>query len=70
MSGQPERILSPLAEAEMEVLEEGRQWMRGRLERKLQEAADALGDFSPLERATSASPEEAPHRPSDERGRT
>ncbi len=68
MDGKPQRLLSPLAEAEMEVLEEGREWMRRRLERKLQEAADAEGGFSPLERKASSSPTQASHCSDGERG--
>ncbi len=54
MNGKTERFLSPLAEAEMEVLEEGREWMRRRFKEKLQKMADAEGHFSPLERNASA----------------
>ena len=70
MNGKSKRFLSPLAEAELEVLEEGREWMRRRLERKLQKAADAEGDFSPLEREASAPPAQASHRPDDKRRAT
>jgi hypothetical protein len=38
---------SPLYEMEMEVLEEGREWMRQRLEKKLQKKAEAEGRISP-----------------------
>jgi len=38
---------SPLYEMEMEVLEEGREWMRQRLEKKLQKKAAAEGRLSP-----------------------
>ena len=41
--------ISPLAEAEMETLEEGREWMRKRLERKLQRLVDRQGAVSPPE---------------------
>lgn len=68
MTGKPKRILSPLAEAEMEVLQEGREWMRRRLEKKLQKAADAEGDFSPLEREGSGSQAQASHCADDECG--
>ena len=69
MNGKSKRFLSPLAEAEMEVLEEGREWMRQRLEKKLQETADAEGDFSPLEREGSASQAQTSHRLDGERGK-
>lgn len=68
MNGKSKRFLSPLAEAEMEVLEEGREWMRRRLERKLQEVADAEGDFSPLKREATAPQAQASHCSDDECG--
>ena len=68
MNGKSKRFLSPLAEAEMEVLEEGREWMRRRLEKKLQEAADAEGDFPPLSRKASAPQTQASHCSDDECG--
>jgi hypothetical protein len=36
-----------LAEVEMETLEEGREWMRQRMERKLQRLADCQGAIPP-----------------------
>lgn len=53
MSGR-KRQVSPLAEAELEVLEEGREWMRQRLEKKLQRLADGQGAISPPGRPTPA----------------
>ena len=47
MSEKPRRAISPLAEVEMETLEEGREWTRRRLERKLQRLADSQGAISP-----------------------
>ena len=44
--------MSPLYEMEMEVLAEGREWMRRRYERKLREAADRQGRISPPERSS------------------
>jgi hypothetical protein len=41
------RMVSPLAEAELEVLEEGWEWMRRRLEKKLQRLAERQGAVSP-----------------------
>jgi hypothetical protein len=41
------RMVSPLAEAELEVLEEGQEWMRRRLEKKLQRLAERQGAVSP-----------------------
>jgi len=70
MNGERKPFLSPLAEAEMEVLEEGREWMRRRLEKKLQKMADAEGDFSPLQREGSAAAAQASHRGDHERGRS
>jgi len=69
MDGKSKRSLSPLAEAEMEVLEEGREWMRRRLEKKLQRLADAEGDFSPLEREACDSRAQTSDCPDDERGK-
>jgi hypothetical protein len=45
-----------LAEIEEEVLAEGREWMRQRLQQKLQERADRIGQsFSPRDRTAGAS---------------
>ena len=41
--------VSPLAEVELETLEEGREWTRRRLERKLQKMAERQGALSPPE---------------------
>ena len=41
---------NPLYELELEVLEEGREWMRRRLEQKLQKIAQSEGRLSPPER--------------------
>ena len=69
MNGKSKRSLSPLAEAEMEVLEEGREWMRRRLEKKLQEVSDAEGGFSPLEREPLGPHAQTSHCPDDKRGK-
>ena len=45
------RRVSPLAEVELETLEEGREWTRRRLERKLQKMAQSQGAISPTEPA-------------------
>lgn len=56
-----------LREIELEVLEEGRQWTRQRLEQKLQEEADRQGGvFPPRQRKGSAS---APARDDHEKRR-
>lgn len=47
MSEKPKRAISPLAEVEMDTLEEGREWTRRRLEKKLQRLADSQGAISP-----------------------
>lgn len=39
--------VSPLAEVEMEVLEAGREWMRLKMEKKLQKLANDQGKISP-----------------------
>ena len=54
MMNKPMRAVSPLAEVEMETLEEGREWTRRRLERKLQKMAECQGAISPPERAQAA----------------
>lgn len=43
--------VSPLAEAELEVLEEAREWARERLRKKLQKMADKQGGISPLKQS-------------------
>ena len=43
-----------LRDMEMEVLAEGREWMRQRLEQKLQAAADRHGGVFPPERSKGA----------------
>jgi len=47
MLERPRRAVSPLAEVELETLEEGREWTRRRLEEKLQRLADGQGAISP-----------------------
>ena len=44
---------SLLAQVECEVLEEGREWMRRRIERKLQKRVAEQGRISPLKRPAS-----------------
>ena len=41
-----------LFDLEAEVLAEGREWMRVRMEEKLQERANEVGEISPLKRET------------------
>ena len=69
MDGKSKRLISPLAEAEIEVLQEGREWMRRRLEKKLQRLADAEGGFSPLQRKACDSRAPAPDCADDKRGK-
>jgi len=45
-----------LREIELEVLEEGREWMRRRLEQRLQEEADRQGGVFPPERPKGSPP--------------
>jgi hypothetical protein len=47
MESKPKRVVSPLAEVELETLEEGQEWTRKRLEKKLQRRADRQGAISP-----------------------
>jgi hypothetical protein len=58
MSEKPKRAISPLAEVEMETLEEGREWTRRRLEKKLQRMADRQGAISPPQRPAVAEGDE------------
>ena len=51
MTERPKRAVSPLAEVEMETLEEGREWTRKRLEKKLQRLAESQGAISPPQRS-------------------
>ena len=67
MEQKPKRLFSLLAEVELETLEEGREWTRRRLERKLQKIADEEGDFSPLGREFSGSTNETPDSPENKR---
>jgi len=63
----PERRLArPLREIEQEVEAEGREWMRRRLQEKLQAEAERCGEVfppQPTEGDASAPPENAPARP-------
>jgi hypothetical protein len=70
----PERIMNSdhkavrsLREIEMEVLEEGREWTRRRLEQRLQEEANRHGGVFPPQRAKGAPPQ-APDDASAQRG--
>ncbi len=60
----PERSLRQI---EMEVLEEGREWTRRRLEQRLQEEANRHGGVFPPERKKGAPPQ-VPDDASAERG--
>lgn len=61
MDSKKSRKRSLLAEVECEVLEEGREWMRRRIERKLQKKVAEQGRISPLKRSAPL------ERSSDER---
>jgi len=54
MKTKPKRAISPLAEAEMEALEVGREWTRKYLQRRLQRLADRQGAISPPQRSAIA----------------
>ena len=70
MKEQPKRTVSLLAEWEMEVLEEGREWMRRRLQEKLRKLDEEQGAISPPERAeTDPMPAQDPAH-SNQRRRT
>ena len=59
MEKKRERAVSPLAEVELETLEEGREWTRKRLEKKLQRLADRQGAISPPQRPAVEGGQEA-----------
>ena len=59
MSEEPRRAVPSLAEVELETLEEGREWTRRRLERKLQRLADSQGAISPPQSPPIAQGEES-----------
>jgi len=58
-----------LREIEMEVLAEGREWTRQRLEQKLQEEATRQGGVFPPQRSEGPTLAEADHASADGRGR-
>ena len=54
-----------LREIEMEVLEEGREWTRRRLEQRLQQEADRQGGILPPQRSKGPSSAQREDGPSD-----
>lgn len=61
MTNQPKPNTIPsLYEVEMETLAEGREWMRRRLEQKLQKLAEQQGAISPPQRPETEKPQAAP----------
>jgi hypothetical protein len=60
---------SSLRDIELEVLEEGREWTRRRLEQRLQEEADRHGGVSPPERAQGPSSAKRADAPAHRRRR-
>jgi hypothetical protein len=52
-----------LRDIELEVLEEGREWMRRRLEQKLQEEVNRQGGVFPPQSTKSSSPTKAVAQP-------
>ena len=57
-----------LREIEMEVLEEGREWTRRRLEQKLQEEANRQGGVFPPQREKGSPPAKAIDEPAKRGG--
>jgi hypothetical protein len=61
-----QRRISPLAQVEIQALEEGREWARRKIERDLQKLADQQGEFSPLDQPSldpdSPAPDRADHQ--------
>ena len=47
MEDRSKQRVSPLAEVELRILEEGREWTRRRLQEELQKLADSQGAFPP-----------------------
>jgi hypothetical protein len=69
MQNEPEEELT-LAQIEEEVLAEGREWTRQRLEQKLQERADRISQsFSPPGAKTGAVPKKKAHAAQQRRRR-
>jgi hypothetical protein len=58
-----------LREIELEVLEEGREWTRRRLEQRLQQEADRQGGVFPPQRSKGPSPTKRGDESSDSRRR-
>jgi hypothetical protein len=56
----PERSVRTLAQIEAEVMAEGREWTRQRLEKELQRLADEQGEVFPPQRAAADSPARLP----------
>jgi hypothetical protein len=59
---------SPLMELERQVLAEGREWTRQRLQQRLQALAEKDGELSPPQRPAPAPPQ-APDADADDHGR-
>jgi len=59
---EPNKKFRSLSEMEEEVLAEGQEWMRQRLQQKLQEQASQIGaPFPPRQSSAGASPETKTH---------
>ena len=58
-----------LRDIELEVLEEGREWTRRRLEQRLQQEADRQGGVFPPQRSKGTSPTEGGDEPTHGRRR-
>jgi hypothetical protein len=59
-----------LRDIELEVLEEGREWTRRRLEQRLQQEADRQGGVFPPQRPEGTSPPKRANEPTHGRGRS
>ena len=68
MNSEKEQVRS-LREIEEEVMAEGREWMRQRLEQKLQEQADRHGGVFPPQRKQGQAPAKADHASAHRRRR-
>lgn len=68
MSEQPKRTRT-LREIELEVMAEGREWMRRRLEQRLQEEAQREGRVFPPQRPKGQAPTEPKDEAADRGGR-
>jgi hypothetical protein len=66
----PEEPFPSLEEIEAQVLAEGREWMKGRMEEKLRQLAEKHGEVFPPKPVSSAAPASAKAVPAHRGGRS